>query len=502
MKRLAIEPATGKAKSFRPWTFSAPHHVAFHLSWLGFFAAFTSWFALNPLMKATIIPDLGIPESVAASSDITNVASTIFFRLMVGVVTDRLGPRKAMALVLVCGAFPLAWFSFVDSGPGLLASRFFMGLLGAAFVPCQYWTTAFFSNKIVGTANAFAGGWGNMGGGATFLIMPHVYSAILGTGIGRSKSWRLAMLVPFFFCLLCAALAYFFGKDRPDAALPVERTKQEIINTDVGTDLTKTDSEATLTPPRTTFFGTKILPLLRDLRRPEVLILMLQYACTFGVELSVDSVLSTYFQTTFLRDGCTPKSETDLSCSILDQKMAGNLASIFGMMNLFSRASGGLMSDYFMKKFGMKGRLGVQMVVITLNGICLIWFSYAATLPMALVALIGFSLFCQQGCGTTMGIVPYLAHNGMGVATGLVGAGGTAGGAVFNSVFKAFVHEKRVGFRVMGGCVLGSAVTSLMLGVRGTYLLGKRNLTSEEDEAREKAGLRIEEVGEYRKEGL
>lgn len=35
---------------------------------------------------------------------------------------------------------------------------------------CQYWCTAMFSPTVVGTANAFAGGWGNLGGGFTQLV--------------------------------------------------------------------------------------------------------------------------------------------------------------------------------------------------------------------------------------------------------------------------------------------------------------------------------------------
>jgi MFS transporter, NNP family, nitrate/nitrite transporter len=55
----------------------------------------------------------------------------------------------------------------VTSSNGLIALRFFVGILGASFVPCQVWTTGFFDKDVVGTANALTAGWGNAGGGIT-----------------------------------------------------------------------------------------------------------------------------------------------------------------------------------------------------------------------------------------------------------------------------------------------------------------------------------------------
>lgn len=43
-------------------------------------------------------------------------------------------------------------------------------VLQACFVCCQYWCTAMLSPNVVGTANAFAGSWGSLGGGATQLV--------------------------------------------------------------------------------------------------------------------------------------------------------------------------------------------------------------------------------------------------------------------------------------------------------------------------------------------
>lgn len=55
----------------------------------------------------------------------------------------------------------------VTSSNGLIALRFFVGILGASFVPCQVWTTGYFDTNVVGSANALVAGWGNAGGGIT-----------------------------------------------------------------------------------------------------------------------------------------------------------------------------------------------------------------------------------------------------------------------------------------------------------------------------------------------
>ena len=107
-----------------------------------------------------------------------------------GPLCDRYGPRKMMALMLVAGAIPSGMAGLVKNANGLYAVRFFIGILGGTFVPCQTWvrgshlasmrrmqahrslqTTAFFDKNIVGTANALVGGWGNLGGGVTFVVM-------------------------------------------------------------------------------------------------------------------------------------------------------------------------------------------------------------------------------------------------------------------------------------------------------------------------------------------
>ena len=56
-----------------------------------------------------------------------------------------------MAGLLVLGAIPSGLAGTVTSVKGLYIIRFFIGILGGTFVPCQAWNTVFFDKNVVGT---------------------------------------------------------------------------------------------------------------------------------------------------------------------------------------------------------------------------------------------------------------------------------------------------------------------------------------------------------------
>jgi NNP family nitrate/nitrite transporter-like MFS transporter len=93
--------------------------------------------------------------------------SSLLIRFISGPLCDRFGPRLVFIGILLAGSIPTAMAGLVTSSSGLIALRFFVGILGASFVPCQVWTTGFFDKEVVGTANALTAGWGNAGGGIT-----------------------------------------------------------------------------------------------------------------------------------------------------------------------------------------------------------------------------------------------------------------------------------------------------------------------------------------------
>jgi NNP family nitrate/nitrite transporter-like MFS transporter len=102
-----------------------------------------------------------------ANSNIMALVGTLVVRLISGPLCDKFGPRYVFAGCLIAGAIPTAMAGLVTTPTGLIVLRFFIGILGASFVPCQVWSTGFFDKNVVGTANGLARGWGNSGGGIT-----------------------------------------------------------------------------------------------------------------------------------------------------------------------------------------------------------------------------------------------------------------------------------------------------------------------------------------------
>ena len=88
-----------------------------------------------------------------------------------------------------------------------MAIRFFVGILGGSFVPCQVWSTGFFDKNIVGTANSLTGGLGNSGGGITYFLMPAIFDSLVQRQhLKAHVAWRVAFIVPFI-CITVTAIA-------------------------------------------------------------------------------------------------------------------------------------------------------------------------------------------------------------------------------------------------------------------------------------------------------
>lgn len=387
----------------------------FHLTWITFFFCFFGWFGVAPLMPM-IRDELGLTKSEVGNIIIASVSATIIARLLIGKLCDTVGPRLTYTMLLVVGAIPMMLIGLSTSYASFLLFRFFIGIVGASFVITQFHTSMMFAPNIVGTANAVTGGWGNLGGGVANLAMPLIAAGFAAMGlVSDGDSWRLAMVVPGAILLIMAFIYYRYTTDTPagnfsdlkkgDAAVQQKRRKGLLMVT------------------------------LRDYR---IWVLTLAYAACFGIEITVDNVAATFFIDRF-------------GTSLI---MAGALAGIFGGMNLFARALGGIVSDQVGRRFGLKGKGRLLGLLLVLEGIGIMLFAASGSLLVAVASMLIFALFLKMANGCTYGIVPFINKDNIGVVSGVVGAGGNIGAMLVGFLFKSEHLTYADAFQYIGAGVI------------------------------------------------
>src|SRR3954469_4523785 len=179
-----------KATRIRLADFSSAPMRAFHMTWMAFFLCFFGWFGLAPLMPV-IRDELHLTKEQVGNSAIAAVTITILARLLIGWLCDRIGPRKTYTALLILGSIPVMSVGFAHDYSSFLIFRLAIGAIGASFVITQYHTSVMFAPNVVGTANATAAGWGNLGGGVTQMVMPLLFTAFLALTGSSAQSWRL-----------------------------------------------------------------------------------------------------------------------------------------------------------------------------------------------------------------------------------------------------------------------------------------------------------------------
>ena len=491
--------AEHKATVFFPilWTFKKPHMHTFWAATFGFFCTFFSCFAPGAIGSyiGRPAPDgLGLNKFEKSTAGNLAVTGTILMRVVSGSLCDVWGARKTFVVLLMLGVPGMILMMIAQNYAMFLIARMLIGLSLATFVTCQVWCSQFFDRKVVGTANATAGGWGNVGGGFTLLIMPQIMKALRDATDDINLSWRLCFIVPLVLHL-AASLFIARGNDLPDGSykkLEAAGAKQKSKGAGNVTILGFTNTNAW--------------------------IMLVTYGLCFGVELCMNNKLVAYFERYYA----------------IPNELAGPLGATFSLMNLFARSWGGILSDWLATKKGLRGRIAGMWVVQTFEGfMCimlgLVTLSYDSpdepkfkglpkvnstwspmgtdgltytfsdpafqvkpcgsylirspthawvgddwtvmptkpntfitvldphstcihnqnTIGLTLLCIILFSIGVQMAEGLHFGIVPYISRPALGVVSGMVGAGGNAG-ALISGQFIVGASELDAGFIRLG----------------------------------------------------
>ncbi len=357
-----------------------------------------------------------------------------------------------------------------------MALRFFVGILGGSFVPCQVWTTGFFDKNVVGTANALTAGFGNAGGGITYFVMPAIYNSLMRNQHETSHvAWRVSFVVPGILIVCVAVTMLLFCPDTPNGKwadrnshinqalrrhsmigvvdVPGELStdnKQATMGSDESYSSRSGDEKKDIIPPRDVPAGgftdneARLSPdqmmdtakgevirkptvreILHVCTSPQTLVTACCYFCSFGAELSINSILGTYYLANF---------------HSLGLQGSGNWAAMFGLLNIVFRPLGGFSADLAYRRTG--GNVWAKKALLhsyaLITGAFLIAIgvlnSKSKTTMFGLVA--GMAFFLEAGNGVNYALVPHVHPYANGVISGFTGASGNFGGIVFAIIFR------------------------------------------------------------------
>ncbi|MCJ2142101.1 MFS transporter [Methylobacterium sp. E-066] len=405
------------------FNFRTPQMRAFHLTWMAFFVCFFAWFATAPLMPI-IGADLKLTSGQIYNITIAGVFATILARTIIGPMCDKYGPRLTYTILLALGSLTVFGVAFAWDYSSFLMFRLLIGIIGASFVVTQYHTSVMFAPNVVGTANATVGGWGNAGGGFTQSVMPLVLGAIVAAGVSTGTGWRYSMIVPGVLMLVMAGLYWRFTQDTPEGNIP------ELRRQGVSVDSGKKG-------------GWEVMKTAAQNYR--VWLLAACYGASFGVELFVHSIAVTYYYDHY-------------HLSVID---AGYAVGAFGLLALFARALGGLLSDRVARTKGLDGRTWLLFGLMMGEGVFLVAFSQASAVSLAITAMLVFGLFTHMAYGSLYALVPFIDRKVLGGVAGIIGAGGNIGGVAAGFLLRG-TGDVQLCFLILGcaaiACACGAAL--------------------------------------------
>src|SRR5512138_1001851 len=372
----------------------------------GFTVMFAVW-VVFAIVGLQIRKELSLTETEFALLVALPVLTGSLLRLPVGMATDWYGGRPLFTALLAFTAVPLLLLSAADRYWQYLVLGLLIGLAGTSFAVGIAYTSAWFPQRLQGTALGIFGA-GNTGASLTKLLAPALMTAVPAGGVAFVPGgWRFVPFVYAIAVLVAAAVYWTF---------------------------TYTDHSHR----KKASLGEMLAPL----RHVRVWRFGLYYFLVFGGYVALSLWLPKYYMDVYG----------------FDLRAAALLTAIFVFPSGIIRAPGGWLSDRFGARTVMYGVLGTCVVTSAILMVpdVRLAFSvparYAATAGAAQLSLrIGPGLFTALVfvLGLAMGIgkaavfkhIPHYFPDRVGAVGGLVGVIGGLGGFVMPILFGALAQR-------------------------------------------------------------
>lgn len=375
---------------------------------VGFFWCFLMWFS-----TAAFAPSIAQHYDLSVGALGLLASSALWMapigRIVAGWASDRFGAPRTFALILaVCGLVSIA-SGFTTDYTVLFIERVIVAIAGVSFVVGIQHVAQWFDSDEIGTAEGLYAGTGNVGAGVGALLLPRIFGV----------DYSLAFILLGLIAVGLSAWYLLRGEAARDKA------------TSAGASKRATDWRGAA------FVWSRYIAIA----------LMLAYAMSFGLEIAMNSWLSSYFAKGFHAQIVALGFSTVAGVQVA----AGTFAAVQSFMASLFRPFAGFMSDTFQKRgwtplpiiakqLPYAPRLhwlGIALILITLAMLALTATGLAGLLPASVIALVALGLFISFGTGGTFALVPLLFPERPGVAAGFIGGVSCTGGIVYPLIFSA-----------------------------------------------------------------
>jgi NNP family nitrate/nitrite transporter-like MFS transporter len=361
-------------------------------STIAFMACFAVW-TIFSIIGIRIQKELGLNDTEFGLLVGTPILTGAVSRLFIGLLADRFGGRRVMALVMLTAASAAFLLSFATTYLQFLLAALFMGIAGGSFAAGVAYVARWYPRERTGTALGIFG-MGTLGAAitnsASFLMVALGWIAV-------ARIWAAGLA-------LVAVGFYLFTRDDPLAA---ERRESGAR-------------------------GPTMAQQLAPLARLQVWRFAIYYAFVFGAFVALALWLPRYY----------------IGAYGLSVGMAGLLATAFSLPGSVFRAVGGWLSDRFGARTVMYWTFGVSMLATFLlsypttryvvQGIeGPIEFTLAMGIaPFATLTFV-LGMFMSFGMAAVYKHIPVYYPDNVGSVGGLVGMIGGLGGFVLPIAFGA-----------------------------------------------------------------
>ncbi|MGB9966031.1 MFS transporter [Halobacterium sp. CBA1126] len=389
------------------------------LATVGFNFSFLIWFSFAPFTEP-MASEFGLSLAEIGLLASANIWLAPFGRVLTGWLSDKFGAPSVFAIVLgYVGVFSIA-SAFAQSYAVFFVERLIVATAGITFVVGIQHVAEWFEEENLGLAEGIYAGVGNAGAAGGALILPRVFGANW-SGPLFSTNWRAAFFYTGVVSILLGVAYFALGE-----AAKSEEKRQA----------TKESASFSGWAHTATRYGT--------------LVLALAYVMTFGLELSMNGWLATYYREGFGTNNLV---------------LASTFAATFSVAAGLLRPVGGYVSDrlaraerdilpFFAGQYREQWTFtAMSFVVLSMFGMTLAGLSGEVLLAVGAGFLVGMG--CAFAEGAIFAQVPAMFPNSSGAVAGVVGGVGTIGGIVYPLVYSAqFLPNLHVGYAVVAASMV------------------------------------------------